>query len=431
MELLGVCWIFPVDGNAQMTLATPVSEASEEKPKIPASSGVPPSRELYLDVFRAVACLMVFFYHQAINIRIFGTPIYGCDGVHLFFVLSGYLLGGRYVDSFVSGTSLPPPRSYFIKRFLRIYPAYGICLTCFILLRCVTHAAKPPTFGNCVAHYLLIFNYCDRYDFFSINNVIWSLAIEIQFYFVLPLVAWIVSRLPESGGAKGWIFSLSLVLLGVGSRWFECRFINHYNPDATSLVRFKWATSYLDLFAIGIVVRRIELTELAKSRFKPKACALLIALFLCGFWLCWLEGRWSLTAGRWQTSTNLRFLILGPDLIAAAFAMMVFAAGLTPYRNPPFFGVTALAALGRISYSFYLYHTGVQFCVGRIVPTGSWKLSFAQETWTLALGALPIVLFVAWWSYRLVELPFINLSYRLTSSGRGGSSSRLPTATPA
>jgi peptidoglycan/LPS O-acetylase OafA/YrhL len=380
------------------------------------SIGAGSGRELYLDAFRAIACMMVFFYHEAINLWIFGVPIYGCYGVHLFFVLSGYLLGGRYIDAFVIGRPLPLAGNYLIKRFLRIYPPYAICLTCFIALRVVGHV-KLPTFGNWLAHYLLIFNYFDRYDFFSINNVVWSLAVEMQFYLILPLVGFAVERLHWSGRAKGWIFAMGLILVGVGSRWFECKFIDHYDPRAVALIRFKWATSYLDLFAVGILARRIELTVAARKWLRPKAGAVQILLFVSGLCLCWGVGRWSLTAGRWQSSSDLGFLVVAPILVVIAFGGMVLAAGSFASRNSVFFRLTELAALGQISYSVYLYHTGVQFVVGRFVPVGAWRLSFAEGNWTTALIALPITLIIASVSYRWVEKPSIALASRLTAKG--------------
>jgi peptidoglycan/LPS O-acetylase OafA/YrhL len=67
------------------------------------------SRESFLDVLRAMACISVFFYHQALNVYIGDVPIYGYHGVHLFFVISGYLLGGRYVTAIEKASGVPEP----------------------------------------------------------------------------------------------------------------------------------------------------------------------------------------------------------------------------------------------------------------------------------------------------------------------------------
>ncbi len=93
------------------------------------------NRRPYLDSFRALACLLVFFYHAALNLQAGRIVFFGYNGVHLFFVLSGYLLGGKLLEKLGSGNKRRVVLRYLGDRFLRIYPAFFVCLLVFVLLR--------------------------------------------------------------------------------------------------------------------------------------------------------------------------------------------------------------------------------------------------------------------------------------------------------
>jgi peptidoglycan/LPS O-acetylase OafA/YrhL len=92
------------------------------------------NRRPYLDAYRALACLLVFFYHSALNLQAGKIVFFGYNGVHLFFVLSGYLLGGKLLERLSGGDRWWTIFVYLRHRFLRIYPAYFVCLCVFVLL---------------------------------------------------------------------------------------------------------------------------------------------------------------------------------------------------------------------------------------------------------------------------------------------------------
>src|SRR5438046_7838202 len=92
-------------------------------------------RQPGLDLLRALAIIVVVIYHAAL----FGFKLtarvdrFGWIGVDLFFVLSGYLIGGQLLASLARDQSIHL-RRFFSRRVLRIMPAYFVVLAIYFLL---------------------------------------------------------------------------------------------------------------------------------------------------------------------------------------------------------------------------------------------------------------------------------------------------------
>src|ERR1700730_17219270 len=92
-------------------------------------------RQPGLDLLRALAIIVVVIYHAGIM----GFPLpgrvhrFGWIGVDLFFVLSGYLIGGQLLAPLASGQRINLGR-FFARRALRILPAYLVVLAIYVLL---------------------------------------------------------------------------------------------------------------------------------------------------------------------------------------------------------------------------------------------------------------------------------------------------------
>ncbi len=166
-----------------------------------------------LDGLRGVAILLVVFYHC-----VFGavTPAWGragkimlaagplsWSGVDLFFVLSGYLLGGILLDQRGSANYF---RVFYVRRICRIFPLYFLWLGLFVVVWWSLSAdARAGWFNTVFGQDLSALHYGSYFVF--LQNVwmaqrsafgsawfaaTWSLAVEEQFYLVLPLLIWLV-----------------------------------------------------------------------------------------------------------------------------------------------------------------------------------------------------------------------------------------------
>ncbi len=96
-----------------------------------------------LDGLRALAALSIVAFHFYLAERYEFTTwgkeyvnyfYFLASGVHLFFVLSGFLLFLPYARAILHGKPLPSAKSFYKRRALRILPAYLVCLALLILL---------------------------------------------------------------------------------------------------------------------------------------------------------------------------------------------------------------------------------------------------------------------------------------------------------
>jgi len=109
----------------------------------------------------------------------------GWIAVPLFFVLSAMLLYLPFVRAGLSGGARPDARYLYQRRLLRIAPLYYVSMLAYL----VAHAAwqRPqPSVGELFRHLLFLQNL--QHDFSIINAPYWSLAVEVQFYLLTPLL---------------------------------------------------------------------------------------------------------------------------------------------------------------------------------------------------------------------------------------------------
>ncbi len=371
-----------------------------------ATAGETVKRILFLDVLRAIACLMVVFYHSAVNIGIFPYVIWGVCGVHLFFVLSGYLLAVPYCKALLSGTSLPSIRLFYSRRIIRVLPPYLIALGLFILLRMVT-GSKVPSADNIVSHLFLVFNYGSDQEFFSINPVFWTLAIEVQFYLFLPIFMAILahfvtrSNLPRSSSVLAGL--LLLLFVGIGTRAFEFYLHGGGGSSPNESIKFKSFLAFLDLFVMGMLVAFLK--HLPESHVLRRVSS--YRLIGSGLFLIVSANLWLTIRGGydWMTVTELGTAMFFPILVAAGFACVLLAHVLAPERTDRLLHIPALAWVGQISYSIYLYHVGIQAVVWKIFDWKRYIADFSTLAVVNAFTALPVILLVSYVMYRLVEQP--------------------------
>ena len=295
---------------------------------MPTSPTAPETHFDYLDGWRGLAIISLLLGH------FFPVPgiNFGTVGVNLFFVLSGYLMGGLL---FVKNT---PIALFYKRRFSRIFPAHA----CFIVVTTLVYLATQRTvnWGEVVAALLFVNNY-----FLGEigNNTmpfghIWSLSVEEHSYILLSVLAVIARR---SGISAKWLIgSFALIFSAMGLLYWTRYTGKKLNFD-------KWLHS--EVSAYGIFVSAFLLLALATVKLPKLPFFAVPALVLGGVLLHW-----------WSVPSPVR-TTLGVGL----FALAVNLLGSAPHQVKRVLSVKPLRMMGLWSFSIYLWQQPFYLAAGQ------------------------------------------------------------------
>ncbi len=162
--------------------------------RLPTVNRPPTNRIFGLDILRAAAILFVMQMHSLAFIHPHADAHYYwlfiLDGVDLFFVLSGFLIGGilvRTIDKGKFGTA--ELYNFWIRRWFRTLPNYFLVL---IALLVAYHYAFGEFPDKTLQYFVFTQNFNDPHpDFFP---EAWSLSVEEWFYLIIPLLLFIILK---------------------------------------------------------------------------------------------------------------------------------------------------------------------------------------------------------------------------------------------
>ena len=360
-----------------------------------------------LDGLRGVACLMVFAVHFGQLAKVQGNlgPFElarlienGNVGVALFFALSGFLLSRPYWRSLNHGRPQPLARDFWLRRMARVVPAYFLCLTGLIIVNRLWQEDSWP--NDALLHYVFAFNYLDA-NIFSINPPFWTVAVELQFYLLLPLIFWAFGRMRPA-----WVAG-SVALLAFVAYVAHAVMAGTLTKDLVPGAQLSPVVTYsllahLPHFLLGVLTawwasKRQSLNWSPVEQIAPRKEAALWLAFLALFVVLGtpLDELFQVPFGRY----NFPYV---PFLLCAVIALTPqTATGWILLQNSP------LRPIGRVSYGVYLYHLPVLHWVARLME------SYAQsphENW-LMFGSisLTVTLAAATLSYIFLEKPILRL----------------------
>lgn len=386
------------------------SAASGELPAGPVSYFAP------LDVVRFIAAMMVLIAHSydhwtevpgiaRLLSHADGSPTWWAAkvkgvvgslnaGVDLFFLLSGFLITYLLLAEREKYGRIDI-KSFYMRRVLRIWPLYYICVG---LAPVLTYYYQEPA-PDLLKHALFLGNFNIMHHGWSSTavNHLWSICIEEHFYLVWPLMVALVParRLPE-------VFSV--VILGS----FLTRFYYFY------FVPYSWMSLYLNTFcrwdtlAIGSLFAYAYYYRLLAPRV-PRSIRVMVYLAAA---LLFVND----TYGNWDTI----FLAAAKKyvyLVAIAFALgnMLFNPdAMLKWRRQTIFHY-----FGKISYGIYMYHGFIILLINKQFP---WFHDRFFLGWVMVF-----TLIVSAVSYELIEKPLL----RLKKSFDAFRASRTPAAATA
>jgi peptidoglycan/LPS O-acetylase OafA/YrhL len=316
-------------------MLAPYSTTQEEAaPAFKAAAAASSPYRKDIDGIRALAILSVVLYHA-------GVPLLsgGFTGVDIFFVISGYLIGGHIFSEIRQGRF--SFARFYQRRAKRILPAFYLilCVTFVFSLLLLSPlelteystSAIAAVFSASNIHFLRYSNYFQQSSELNPLLMTWSLAVEEQFYLLIPLLMLIAVKIRRS-------LLLPAILVGCAvSFLFAWRQV-HVTPDKA----FYLLPSRAWELGIGVA---LGVTELMRKRM-PVPAQWVWPASACGF------------AAMLAPFLLLKPSVLfpGPSAIFSVLGTAVVISCPTSWINRSILSAPWLVFIGRISYSWYLWH---------------------------------------------------------------------------
>lgn len=366
--------------------------------------------------FRGLAALWVLVYHtwvystpKELEFTLFGEHFYGhvfislgWSGVQVLFVLSAFLLTLPFARANAGLRPKPSIRHFLIRRIARVFPAYYAQLLLLVLvwwLALNTIAIDPQQIGAYL--FMLFVPPPVGIGSPSLNGVWWTLPIELSFYLVLPLLAWLASwrlKLPLL------VCAFALMLLW---RFYA---VVYLHGDSYTVLQLPGS---MDSFGLGMLaaVLHVHFVEGKRTPILYRNSLWLLTLLtpVLFFYL----GKWMVQDYQVYWSHSL-ILYTWTPLFSVAVVVLI----LNSTRHPAswlnrIFGSPVFFYLGTVSYGIYLWHP----------PVANWLLHLPLFTQFqgykfpyLMMATLGLTLVLAALSWHLVEQHFIRLARRPRSA---------------
>jgi peptidoglycan/LPS O-acetylase OafA/YrhL len=179
-----------------------------------------------LDVFRGLAIILVVLYHWNQGIY------FGTIGVDLFFVISGFLVGGILIREFDKPEGVNVPR-FILQRGFKIWPSYYFLLAFGSIVAYLfyhrSHPGQLIPLSQFSGYAFFYMNYL-RTDHGSFDQA-WSLCVEEHFYILMPLTLFIIQRTvhSEKRGRALLIVLFCAIIIGFVSKIYSLYFTQRRN----------------------------------------------------------------------------------------------------------------------------------------------------------------------------------------------------------
>lgn len=338
-------------------------------------------------------------------------------GVDLFFVLSGFLIGGILIDSKVrAGASLNLRRyaaNFWIRRIARIFPVAYLLLATYCAALFVRQKFGMTQFDNWLLAEprppILSFATFTQSWWIAVGGyggprwmgITWSLAIEEQFYLLFPFAVYFLPR--------KWI--VAIVLSGIVAApilrdVFERLFGTWYAPYVLLPSR---VDGLMFGVAVALIVRNQTAFRLARLLRRVLDLAALSILYL-------IVTNYSPS---WWPGPSGALYPLKQSLLAMMWAIVILR--IFTYEHSLFNAIwrnKILAKIGLISYALYMYHQAINGLVHGLLFNQEPTIANAKHL-AAAFGVLGLAFGLATLSYIYFESPIRRFGQRLAAGSQG------------
>jgi peptidoglycan/LPS O-acetylase OafA/YrhL len=363
----------------------------------------PKERIFGLDVMRAAAVLLVVFGHFLDHGRQLSPWIYdlkrpGVFGVEIFFVLSGYLIGGIIIAAIKARRfdRFSDLGRFWIRRWLRTLPLYYL----FFALYLRWEWTGPQRFGERVEYLAFLQNFAWTIPNFFIIS--WSLAVEEFFYLLFPFFLWLVLKRHPPRRA----LAISIGVFMIVPLALRALTAPYPGWDAFDFHLRMMVVKRLDapMFGVAAVFIKEFFPEKwrAMARWTPLSAACLLG---AGVHIYFFDNRFL-----WAPPWNVLQIFYFP-VMATLVALQLPA--LSQWSRKTSLATAGITFISTISYSIYLVHPLVIHWVREFFERepGRMERMDAQFVW-LTLANLALIALFSSLSYYGWERPFMRLRDR-------------------
>ena len=304
-----------------------------------------------LDVLRGVAVLLVMSHHvvlQPVESGVFG-PLenvsirFGWSGVDLFFVLSGFLVGGLLFAELRTRNKLDVKR-FIIRRGFKIWPSYFAYLFVVLLILLVAeHGNLHRAAGHILPNFFHVQNYLG-----TARPHTWSLAVEEHFYVFLPLLLLFLTLRND----RSWLRALPYIGLAIIVVCTSLRFLVNVNQSYDAATQYNPTHLRMDSLFFGVLIGYFYHY---KSEWLQKVGSYRYTLLLIGIGLVIPMMIIDIREHWFVRVFGFSLLYTGYGAILLAIIYTPLSDGLVGKLLASTLG-KALAFIGFFSYPIYLWH---------------------------------------------------------------------------
>lgn len=355
-----------------------------------------------IDFLRGISCIGVLLFHVRVELWVgiqeiiknsdqystftkgaailaVPTPFLGYS-ILLFFLISGFCI--HYPN--VGQTSTPNWKTYFCRRFWRIYPPFFFAslLSAFLSYFCYVYWNDPT--WNLSSHWriaALLQNYPPNNGQYLPNPSLWTIPLEIEFYILYPLAYFLICQ------RKGSLLFLFSISISIASIFFHNK--GYHWINFTSF--FLWPSWLLGTW-VAVIFKNKKIAQM-----KNFTILMFLVLSLITAVISWFL-KWPFWANYTAWTT---------------FYLTLFIFSLTKFEwikkqlGERF--ISAFSWIGKISFSLYLIH----YPIFKVL--GYWHRDLFDDkpsNFLITLLYLLPVIFFGWCFYMIIEKPIHQWSKR-------------------
>ena len=362
-----------------------------------------------LDGLRGIAIALVVYYHCFFNNLtakkgsiasvLLASGRLSWTGVDLFFVLSGFLIGGILFDARDSPNYF---KTFYARRAFRILPLYAVdCALTLAGFLLWTMAARPASMNSLFLGTLPWYTYALFLQNFwmvhrdimwgGVLTVTWSLAVEEQFYLTLPLLIRHVSA-----RSLALLLPATIVLVPIIRTIIFYEYRNGAAADAGLM------PCRADALLLGVLCALVFRNDRAWEWIKMRA------RLLWWFLLLLISGIMGLTVGNNSNQNSLLFCSVGYTWMALFYTCLLLLA-LSDPKNvlSKLLRLSGLRWLGSIAYGVYLFHvTVLELC--QILLRGRIEGISNIKSFSIVVLSIALTLAICAASWKYFELPLVK-----------------------